>query len=209
MVMDGDAPRPPAHGRVWDPANPSIFVRRVIGVGWDVNLAALAVAFGWLRPDDLDADVLQAAPENAMRVASAFPVLGAALAVTASAVGAARSDGLLPSGWDAAFRPRGRTGRLRALAPGLVLSVGSALWARRFTDRGDQLSRGVYASSLSFVGAGMSLLAARSTRRGDLAQPGAGAVLVGLVPAAAGLAAGLIPIRSGLHAVWEEAGLRG
>ena len=209
MVSDTDTPRSSAYGRVWDPTNPNIFVRRVVGIGWDANLAAIAVKLGWMRPDDLDADVLDAAPESAMRVTTALPLLGAGIAVAASAVAAVRADGRLPSGWDIGFRPDRYTGRVRALAPGVVMSVGSALWASRFTDRGDRLSRGVYASSLSFLGAGVSVLTARSTYRGELAQPGLGVVCLVVAPTAASLVAGLVPIRQGLRATWKEAGLRG
>lgn len=207
MVSDNDSGT--SDGRVWDPANPSIFVRRVIGWGWDVNLAAVAVKLGWMRPDDLDADVLRSAPAKAMRVTRALPVAGAALAAAASAAAAVRSDGRLPSGWDMAFRPKRFSGRFAALAPGVLLSGGAAAWASRGTDRSDELARGVYASSLSALGAGVSVLALRSTSLGDRPQPIAGVSALFLAPAAAGLAAGLIPVRAGLRAVWKEAGLHG
>lgn len=209
MVSDSDSAQPVSYRRVWDPANPSIFVRRVIGLGWDVNLAAIAVRLGWMRPDDLDADVLSSAPAEAMRVTKALPLAGAALAVAASAAAAARSDGRLPSGWDLAFRPNRFSGRVGALAPGVAFSAGAALWAARATERGDQLARGVYASSLAFLGAGVSILALRSTRLSDRPQPIAGVTALFIGPAAAGLAAGLIPVRAGLRAAWKEAGLRG
>lgn len=208
-AMVSDTPSAVSYGRVWDPSNPSIVVRRVLGWGWDVNLAALAVKLGWMRPDDLDADVLDSAPEGAMQITRALPLAGAALAVAASAAAAARSDGRLPSGWDIAFRPNRYSGTFAALAPGVSFSVGAAVWANLAKGRSDQLARGVYASSLAFLGAGISILALRSTLLGDRAQPIAGLTALFIGPAAAGLAAGLIPVRAGLKAVWKEAGLRG
>ncbi|WP_182353757.1 DUF5808 domain-containing protein [Flaviflexus huanghaiensis] len=209
MVLDSDSAQPVSYGRVWDPANPSIFVRRVIGWGWDVNLAAVAVKLGWMRPDDLDGDVLSAVPERAMEVTRALPLAGAALTIAVSTAAAVRSDGRLPSGWDIAFRPNRFSGRFGALAPGIVISAGAAAWAARARDRGDQLARGVHASSLAFLGAGVSVLALRSTSLGNRPQPLAGIASLIVGPAAAGLAAGLIPVRAGLRAAWKEAGLHG
>ena len=206
-MVSSETELPDRYSRVWDPTNPKLFVPRVIGFGWDLNLGALAVKLGWLRPDDIDSDVIGAAPEWAMRLSAGLPLMGAALAMSASAVAASRSDGMLPSGWDIGFRPNRYTGTAPALAPGIALSAGAALWAGMSTSRDDQISRSVFATSLSFVGAGIAFMAARSTWRGGAPQPVAGVLSVLVAPPALSLVAGLVPVRAGLMRVWKEAGL--
>lgn len=206
-MVSSETEQPSRYGRVWDPTNPKLFVPRVIGFGWDLNLGALAVKLGWLRPDDIDSDVIGAAPEWAMRLSAGLPVMGAAIALSASAVAASRSDGMLPSGWDSAFRPNKYSGTVAALAPGIILSAGAALWAGMSSGRDDQIFRSVFATSLSFMGAGVAFMAARSTWRGRDSQPVAGVLSVLVAPPALSLAAGLVPVRAGLTRIWKEAGL--
>lgn len=64
---------PRATDRWWDPSNPAILVPKSFGIGWDVNLAALAVKTGLIRPDDLDDDVLGAASPALTRVIRRAP----------------------------------------------------------------------------------------------------------------------------------------
>ena len=80
-------------------------------------------------------------------------------------------------------------------------------WAGLSTGRDEQISRSVFATSLSFVGAGISFMAARSTWHGSGSQPVAGILSVLVAPPVLSLAAGLVPVRAGLTRIWKEAGL--
>lgn len=197
----------PRYSRVWDPMNPAIFVPRVVGLGWDLNLGAVAVKLGWLRPDDMDEDVIEAIPERALALTKGLPAAGAIITVVASAVALSRSSGQLPSGWDYRFRPRKLTSNTSALLPGLLLSGGATAWASLAKDRHDILSRSVFATSLSFVGAGTAILAARSARLGNRSQPVTGFTSLLLGPLALSLVTGLAPVREGLKQVWQKEGL--
>lgn len=207
MVFQGED-NTARYSRVWDPMNRSILVPRVVGLGWDINLGAVAVKLGWLRPDDSDCDVIGAIPEKELRLSTSLPTVGAGLALIASAIAVSRSPNILPSGWNMAFRPNRYSSAATALAPGVIMSLTAAIWTGLAPDRHDHIARNVFGTSLSFLGAGTSLLAARSTWVGDRAQPVTGIVSLLLAPPAMSLVAGLLPIRAGLRAVWKEAGLR-
>ena len=38
--------------RGFEPENPHLLVPRAVGIGWDLNLGAVAVRLGLIRPDD-------------------------------------------------------------------------------------------------------------------------------------------------------------
>ncbi|MBK9100232.1 MAG: DUF1648 domain-containing protein [Austwickia sp.] len=100
--------------RVWDPTNPALLVPRLVGAGWTVNLGALAVRLGLLRPDDYDADAVAHIPPAAHTAARAVPL--ALSAVTCAAI-AASWRGLperIPTSWSATGRVQ-RTGDRRGL----------------------------------------------------------------------------------------------
>lgn len=199
----------PRYSRVWDPMNPSILVPRVIGLGWDVNLGAVAVKLGWLRPDDMDEDVIEAIPDAALAVARALPIAAAIATAVASIVAATQSEGRLPSGWDAKFRPRKHASTATALLPSILISWGAAAWSSMARERHDVLSRSVFATSLSLIGTGTAIMAARATRLGDRAQPIMGVAGILVAPPLASVAAGLLPVRAGLLRTWKDAGLHG
>jgi hypothetical protein len=73
--------RPPTGARVaarwWDPLNPHVIVPRVFGLGWTINLAAVAVMLGIVRPDDED-EPFASVPEAGLAIALVLPVLLAA-----------------------------------------------------------------------------------------------------------------------------------
>ena len=50
----------------FNPADERLLVPRVFGIGWTINMGAVAVKLGWLRPDDLDDEVLAEAAEHLM-----------------------------------------------------------------------------------------------------------------------------------------------
>lgn len=50
----------------FNPLDERLLVPRVFGIGWAVNMGAVAVKLGWLRPDDLDDEVLAEAADHLM-----------------------------------------------------------------------------------------------------------------------------------------------
>ena len=69
--------------RVWNPADPRIFMPRMFGVGWTFNLGAIAVKLGLIRPDDVADESYDRIPA---RVVAAVVALPAILALVAMAV---------------------------------------------------------------------------------------------------------------------------
>jgi len=77
--------RPPSGDRVreawWDPTSDRILVPRVFGLGWTVNVGALAVRLGLIEPDAED-EPFTSTPEEAFKAAALLP-LGLAAATHA------------------------------------------------------------------------------------------------------------------------------
>ncbi|MDY5143047.1 DUF5808 domain-containing protein, partial [Actinotignum timonense] len=95
-----------ARSRWFEPENPRVFVPRNFGIGWDINMGALAVRLGMIRPDDSLPDLEDYISPRTRHALSIAPALGGALAVGAAAL-VARRHRLLPSGFRANLRLRG------------------------------------------------------------------------------------------------------
>ena len=73
--------------RVWNPADPRILMPRMFGVGWTVNLGAIAVRLGLIRPDDVGDESYDRIPRSVLAAVTAVPAvlaIAAAVAVFAS-----------------------------------------------------------------------------------------------------------------------------
>ncbi|HYO85275.1 MAG TPA: DUF1648 domain-containing protein [Dermatophilaceae bacterium] len=190
--------------RVWDPANPAVFVPRLLGAGWTVNLGAVAVRLGLLRPDDYDEDVLHHVPPGARRLAQATPALISAATATAVARRWPSLPARTPVEWNLAGRPR-RWADRRSLLLLVGLGAAAALWAWLPASEQDRLIR----SSLATWLAGVSAASVAATLRDAESGPGDSGhgQLVPLGMAGSAAAAFLVlylPIRAGLRAVWRE-----
>ncbi|MBE6483192.1 MAG: hypothetical protein E7Z96_00180 [Actinomycetaceae bacterium] len=138
-----------ARALLWDPSSPRLFVKRVFGAGADLNMGAVAVKLGLVRPDDVDDEVLAAIPEHMQSFVRFFP--GALAAGTVAAALTARRRGK-PIPLNISL-----TGKIRAaLNPTLgtvfvgVASTGTAIWAGRKGDGiRDALIRGSMGSLLN------------------------------------------------------------
>ncbi|MGN2366825.1 DUF5808 domain-containing protein [Actinotignum sp. UMB0459] len=122
-----------ARSRWFEPENPRIFVPRSFGIGWDINMGALAVRLGIIRPDDSLPDLEGYIPPRTRRALTFAPALGGLLAVGAATL-VARRYRLLPSGFHANLRPRNIVPAPQAVAPAALLGVaGTALaaWSNR------------------------------------------------------------------------------
>lgn len=89
--VDGLKDSPEGRSHWWDPTDSRILIPRSIGIGWDINLGAVAVKLGWLRPDDFDDDVVGAISPNVTRVIETLPIALAGSGVALAAL-VARAD---------------------------------------------------------------------------------------------------------------------
>lgn len=189
-----------ARSRLWAPEDPRLFVSRGFGLGWRVNVGNLAVRLGWLRPDDADAAVFEAIP-NEVRVAQRLtPVVLAAL----TAVGAAgvwRTGRRIPVNFDLAGRVDRWADRRWLLA---VVGASGALaaWGAQAPAAQDEdaVARPAIAASAGSLCLAFVLTTLAGARRPDARRPWLAPVAV-LTPVLAELAATVLPVRAGLSHV--------
>ncbi len=89
--VEGLKDSPEGRSHWWDPTDARILIPRSIGIGWDINLGAVAVRLGWLRPDDFDDDVVAAISPQVTRVVETLPHALAGSGVVLAAL-VARAD---------------------------------------------------------------------------------------------------------------------
>lgn len=188
--------------RIWDPSNPRLFMPRLFGLGWSLNLGAVAVRAGLIRPDDTDDDVLDRIPERDLLVARAVPMVIAVATAAALAFVWSRLPAEVSSGFDAGGRSRGEASKWTLLAA-VALGTGPAVWVQqKRVPVEDRLVRAASATSLATISAGIVAATVADARR-----PGGRWGL--LVPAslpvavAASLAVVVGPLRSGLRRAWQ------
>lgn len=190
--------------RIWDPANPRIFVPRLFGAGWTLNLGAVAVRMGLIRPDDTGDDVLAAIPQRYLRAAQAVPLAIASATAAELAFAWRRLPPKVASGFTPGGRARGEAPRPTLIGV-VALGVGPALWAqRRDVPVEDRLVRAATATSLAAISAGMVTATIAQTRK---PRARSGLLLVAALPIAVATAVSVIvaPLRSGLRGVWRTA----
>lgn len=118
----------------FEPENPRLLVPRRLGLGWDLNLGAVAVRAGWIRPDDSLPDLARYVPGWFGGVLRVAPWVGAA-AVGAGAVAVARRRSAATK-WSLAGKPtRFNSGVAAALAPALLPAV--VAWAPKLVAEGE------------------------------------------------------------------------
>ncbi|WP_075725299.1 DUF5808 domain-containing protein [Corynebacterium aquilae] len=123
---------------LYETENPEIFVPKVVGVGWDINIGALAVKAGLLRPDDSLPDMRKYVDKATERFLAHAPKIGAALTVVSAIPVAKLAEA--PTSWHLSGKPRNqRPGPVAALFPCLV-SVSSAVISTRAMQRGQKQS---------------------------------------------------------------------
>ncbi|WP_225979216.1 MULTISPECIES: DUF5808 domain-containing protein [Corynebacterium] len=88
----------------FEPENPRLFVPRTLGLGWDLNLGAVAVKAGWIRPDDSLPDLAEHIPARWRRVLQLGPRIGG-LGVAAGALAVA-SLKTAPVQWSLGGQPK-------------------------------------------------------------------------------------------------------
>jgi hypothetical protein len=152
--------RPPSSERfatrVWDPTDSRVLVPKALGVGWTVNLGALAVKAHLIRPDDEDAP-FTATPEGAVRATLAAPI---AVVVTLGVLIAVRWSGLpatVPVHWGITGQADGygsRGGQVLVVALVAMIPLLAAVWVHA---RGRQAFSRIAASAVSLGFADIAL----------------------------------------------------
>ena len=136
--------------RWWDPMNPNVLVPRVFGLGWDLNLGAVAVKLGLIKPDDEDTP-FGSVPDRWLAVSAALPVLMALAFVTLVAV----YQGALPAQVAVHWGIGGAPDRFDSKGSALILPVvmtliGLAILGSAWLRRRPPLSR-VAAGALAML----------------------------------------------------------
>ena len=157
-----------ARMRRFEPENPRLFVPRAVGIGWDLNVGALAVRLGLIRPDDSLPDLEDHVPSRTAGALAVAPWAGLAL-LAATGAGLRRRHATLPGGWTASLRPKPARPTdevlARTLLPCPALATWNAVdpWPQDGVDVvGNALTLGVESSMALTL-----LAAARAARRPD------------------------------------------
>lgn len=109
----------------FEPENPRLFIPRKYGLGWDVNLGAVGVRLGLIRPDDSLPDLASYVPTRLKRGIKLTTIAGG-IGVAFLAVLVSRKEQVLLQRSTRGGSERFITGRQAALAP-VVLTTVAAL----------------------------------------------------------------------------------
>lgn len=191
---------PQVRSRLWDPQNPKIVVPRLLGGGWMLNLGAVAVKLGLLRPDDWDDEALDRVPAWVLQGFRFAPVGYAALALAAAAV-AFRSGEKVPTHFSASGRPDAWGNHNVAWIPPAI-AAGVATWGALPTKGDDRMIRPALAIYGSGLAAGIAAVTAYSAKNPTRRAPIAAAVAIrvaGMIKAIA------LPVALGVRRNWRQA----
>lgn len=130
---------PPTAERVahtwWNPTDERLFVPRTFGLGWALNLGAVAVKLGLIEPDAED-EPFESTPAGAFRRALLVPTVLAGAVVAHYAVRGRELPDRLPSQLGLAGDVTSWTGKPAAAATDLAVAVLPTAWAVATVARG-------------------------------------------------------------------------
>lgn len=109
--------------RLWNPADPRIFMPRLFGLGWTINFGALAVKLHLIRPDDTGDESFERIPAAAIGVALALPVVLATAVVVLVALAWAQLPAEVPIQWGLTGEPAKWAPKLLAIGPLIAIAV--------------------------------------------------------------------------------------
>ena len=192
--------------RLWDPADPRVWMPRNFGVGWTINFGALAVKLGLLRPDDVEERPFENLPATALRLAAAVPLVLGVATIAIVAIWWRALPAEVPIHWGASGAPDGWASREVAL--GVLVAIAALLPAvvlgRLALKGAGRRSVAIASVSLalsSWLGAGLSgltLLTALTSFAAWWAP-----VLIVILAIAIPFAMLLVLSRLGLKAEWQ------
>jgi hypothetical protein len=200
-VGDAEGPDEPAHARFggvpidltpptaervartwWNPRDERIFVPRVFGLGWALNVGAVAVKLGVIEPDAED-EPFESTPAPAFRRALVVPGLLAAAVVAHYALRGGELPALLPNQADVAGRAGSWTGKRVAAATDIAVAVVPTAWAAWTVGSGGTGAKAAgslaTATGAAAVAAGLTLW--RTAALDGRARPWFGPAVAGLV----------------------------
>lgn len=166
----------------WNPRDERLFVPRVFGLGWTLNVGAVAVRLRLIEPDAED-EPFEHTPAPVLRAALAVP------AVLAAAVGAhyvVRWRALparLPNQLDVVGRVGGWTSRSTAAAVDVTAALAPTVWAAWQLGRGASGARaaGALATATASAGLAAGLTVWRTAALDGRPRPWVGPALAGLL----------------------------
>ncbi|MBV7294960.1 hypothetical protein KRX51_03380 [Corynebacterium sp. TAE3-ERU12] len=174
---------------VFEPENPNLLVPRKYGLGWDINVAAVAVKAGWIRPDDSLPDLADNVAPLLSKIMRVAPTVVGLLTVSAAALVAPQDR--VATSWSLTGKPRKFTTGKKAILTPLLISAATATLprlAQRSTPESPKaVALGRYADQL---GIHMMLLAGLAATYRSANQPTKRQPLALIAPA-------LWPITSG------------
>jgi hypothetical protein len=192
--------------RVWNPADPRIFMPRMFGLGWTFNLGAIAVKLGLIRPDDVGEDSYERIPPVALAVAVAVPALLAVAATAVLLVAWPMLPAEVPTHWGVSGAPDDWGSRDVVLSILLAFAVVPAaltyrmILRRRTSARSRLLSAAALAMEAVLV-LGIAVLTVLDANGG---ASGNWMWLVVLGVLVVPFFMLYVPMRRGLHAEWRE-----
>jgi len=177
---------PPTAERVahtwWNPRDERIFVPRVFGLGWALNVGAVAVKLGLIEPDAED-EPFETTPPAAFRQSLVVPALLSAAVVTHYALRGRSLPDQLPNQADIAGRAGSWTSKSAAAATDIAVAVIPTAWAAVKIGRG---ATGAQAAGSLATATGAAAIAAgltlwRTAALDGRARPWFGPALAGLL----------------------------
>ncbi len=111
--------------RLWNPADPRVWMPRSFGVGWTINFGALAVKLGLLRPDDVEEHPFENLSAMALRLAASVPLVLGVAAIATAAIWWRELPPEVPVHWGASGAPDGWASREVAL--GALVGIAAVL----------------------------------------------------------------------------------
>ncbi len=176
----------------WQPSDQRLLLPRAVGLGWDVNLGAVAVRLNLIEPD-AEAVPFTSTPDAAFRAAVALPAVLAGATALHYLVRGRTLPQRLPSHWGPAGRPDRWVSKERAAATDIALTAGAvalAAWSAG-SDRAGPTRAGAVAAATGTATLGACLTVIRPTRGGAWVPlallgtlgAGVGGVLLGLARA--------------------------
>ncbi len=193
--------------RVWNPADPRIFMPRMFGVGWTFNLGAIAVKLGLIRPDDVGDESYDRIPPGALQATLAVPAVLATAAVALMLVAWPTLPAEVPIHWGVSGQPDDWASRTVVIGMLLALAVVPAAltYAKILRPQVSARSR-----LLAAAGLGMETVLVLGITAVTVADANGGAsgnwiLLVVLATVVVPFLMLYMPLRAGLRAEWREA----
>ena len=190
---------PLVRSRIWSPTDPRIFVPRMFGLGWTVNLGAVAVRLGLLRPDDWDDESLDEVDPRLLTALRYAPLVWAA-AAAAIGIHTWRRGLPIPTRVDRGGNAVKWSQPSAALLP-VAMAAGFAAWGSRPTKGDDRMIRPALGAAGAGLGCAVATVAARSVGHPERVSSGNAilAVAAAVLPAHVGL-----PVVVALHTRWKR-----